>query len=393
MVRGRTITLSALSLLAIYTLFSREPQSAAGSQQAPAIPAGADDDDPAPDDGDPLTDGEAEVLAALNSTELRERLSRRKFRRKLQPMSWRHNRKKMTELTSITSVKDPNAKPPAEPESPEGQESAGPAKPSTLQWLADSWSGGQQFDQRRDAAAAARQAAALSDEARAERRRRWMAHGAVELCHRLRRAHNVVPGGTWGTLPPNQKRIWQTLRCDTVAADGEAPKAGMAAAAKQAAAPAPQAAAAAAQPAGGARGEDAAMTPEDECSEMAEAHGVLPGQGWGSLPEALKMRWNQLACDRMGEVLRRRRRDAGTARRQKPVDLPKRRAVDQAAVVRHVGYAHKSGNRLHLGGSGNTNPCREMQIQHNVRVGASWGTLPPALQQRWTTLDCDRRVA
>ena len=117
MVRGRTITLSALSLLAIYTLFSREPQSAAGSQQAPAIPAGADDDDPAPDDGDPLTDGEAEVLAALNSTELRERLSRRKFRRKLQPMSWRHNRKKMTELTSITSVKDPNAKPPAEPES------------------------------------------------------------------------------------------------------------------------------------------------------------------------------------------------------------------------------------------------------------------------------------
>ena len=59
MVRGRTITLSALSLLAIYTLFSREPQSAAGSQQAPSIPAGADDDDPAPDDGDPLPDGEA----------------------------------------------------------------------------------------------------------------------------------------------------------------------------------------------------------------------------------------------------------------------------------------------------------------------------------------------
>ena len=74
MVRGRTITLSALSLLAIYTLFSREPQSAAGSQQAPSIPAGADYDDPAPDDGDPLTDGEAESL--LRAGQLDEGWSR-----------------------------------------------------------------------------------------------------------------------------------------------------------------------------------------------------------------------------------------------------------------------------------------------------------------------------
>ena len=97
------------------------------------------------------------------------------------------------------------------------------------------------------------------------------------------------------------------------------------------------------------------------CRRLPDGWLMRGGARMGLAAWALKMRWSH-ACEEWAEDARRR--DAGTARRQKPVDLPNRRAVDQAAVVRHVGYAHKSGNRLHLGGSGNTNPCRER-----------WGTM------------------
>ena len=109
---------------------------------------------------------------------------------------------------------------------------------------------------------------------------------------------------------------------------------------------------------------------------MAEAHGVVPGASWGRLPEALRLRWQQLACDRMREALQRRR--------QRPHRVETTRAARPASAA-SVPTRGAATRRV-------VNPCLDMQVTHGVVVGRDWGTLPLADRQRWTALGCDRRV-
>ena len=222
--------------------------------------------------------------------------------------------------------------------------------------------------------------------AKAERRKRWLAHGSSKLCKTLARAHGVQSGVTWGSLPASQRRVWNTLQCDAKIGGGQQPSTGSSVPMTESDARMASSGFAGFGPAGGGpaagrlaggdgggggsvrRGGDESLAAEDECSEMAAAHGIDPGVSWGSLPEALKMRWTQLACNRMRDAILRKRQ------RQQQQHTP---AVSAAAA---------SARNL-IGNRGSV--CRDMQQRHGVRIGASWGTLPLDGQSQWNRLNCD----
>lgn len=434
-VRGRTVTAIMIIIAAIYHLHGSSgsaehnsraslqvpsPVGAAGSASPAAaessassseavisVTDGTEDADDEEEEEEAADEAEA-ALGLLNSTQLRERMRRRRARSRLQPNLWRQNRRKITELTAITSIKDrqregTTARPAAaDDDAAVGAEATATSTTtpkSTLDWLAEKWSGGDPLDRRRDGGGdeAARGSAPAafatppvprgdlnSPAARATRRRRWRAHGSEKLCRRLAAAHGVVPAVTWGSLPHNQRRVWQTLKCDDVVRGGTE-RSGAAAMAAAGAARAASAmpttggggtwraaevgaaarasalglsSSAAAVPGGG---DDGGMPPEEECAEMAQAHGVVPGSSWGNLPEALKLRWSQLACDRMSAQLLRSR-PLQRARQEEPPPQD-----DRAA-------------------------CKQMQRAHGVRVGVDWGTLPMAGRGEWTRKNCDAKV-
>jgi len=76
---------------------------------------------------------------------------------------------------------------------------------------------------------------------------------------------------------------------------------------------------------------------------------------------------------------------SGPARPVKPkADL--RAAASSAVPAAAVGAAAAAA------AAAASNECRLMQRAHQVVVGLSWGTLPPAQQERWTQIQCDRRL-
>jgi hypothetical protein len=414
-VRGRTVTCALLCLWCVSYLHGRDAEqiqpaavssSSAGAAAAPpSAPVASEAAAAEKEEEEEEWEAEA-LLDALNSTQLRERLRQHRERGSLNPTLWRLNRKKVTELTAITSVKEGKAggagaggAADASDEASTQSDGLVSAPRTAMQWLADRWSGARTEPSvaQRHVAAAAKYggtdggASRSSDEARAERKRRWLAHSTPHLCRRLRAAHGVVPGQTWGSLPAGQRRVWQTLQCDAVVArDAAGGQHERTAAARAPDAPAATAAASVAPAGGGGGGGggdgEEALSPEDECGEMASAHGVVSGSSWGTLPEALQIRWAQLACDR---------RPAQPTRARQARGIPPPTA-DSWTTERNGGYptvprrarAHTQSGRSARSGS----PCLDMQLRHGVRVGKDWGTLPLESQRKWTRLGCDSVV-
>jgi hypothetical protein len=384
--RGRQVTLFALVCAAAY-MFT---QHAGPRPQSVTVPR-------------PLTAEEEayeELSAALeeslvNATEARlqpRQYKPERHRAKLDPTEWRRNRKKVTELTDITSVKpsgdEPVARTAAEPGGMLRADGAKSGGASTLQWLAD---------QVGSAQASEASAVAIRDQvesagwlqharAKAERRQRWMAHGAKALCGKLQKLHGVWPGKTWGTLPVGQRQAWQTLQCDeqilkaaaspAEQAQGaqEVPSSSILAAAIGRARGEGSLAAAAAANSNGGEVDEADMSPEIECAEMAAAHGVVARSSWGTLPLELRTRWAQIECDR------------------RPIDELQAKVKARRAQR----WARRRANGGSGGGGGSTrasgSSCLDMQLRHGVKVGVSWGTLPRREQQQWTRLGCDSHV-
>ena len=397
--RGRTVTCALLVLAAVYHLSKtgdKGGKHAAGGHRPPSEQRPGLEDDVEQSDGDDDDDEDEEWLSHMNSTELRERLKRRAARRvRLNPMQWRQNRKKITELTDITSVKRSEAAAAdgasvdeaiSDVEGGADNGESAPSQQSTMQWLSEQWSAGAAAPSKGRPARKEGPANGgpdggwrlTSDAARAERRKRWMEHGSERLCRQLQKAHGVRPTVTWGTLPQRQRRAWVTLKCDeVVASDGRAALTVRG----NAALPTPTAGRST-----GSDGGEGALSSEEECAEMSEAHGVSAGSTWGSLPEALKLRWKQLGCDQMKQELLRRpmrnRRAVARAAAAAVDGLPRARLGTPYPAVRATASAPYTSS----------NQCLDMQIAHGVKVGIDWGTLSVADRRRWTNLGCDRRV-
>ena len=76
---------------------------------------------------------------------------------------------------------------------------------------------------------------------------------------------------------------------------------------------------------------------------------------------------------------------SGPARPVKP-------KADLRAAARTAVSAAAVGAAAAAAAAAESNECRLMQRAHQVFVGLSWGTLPPAQQERWTQIHCDRRL-
>ena len=76
---------------------------------------------------------------------------------------------------------------------------------------------------------------------------------------------------------------------------------------------------------------------------------------------------------------------SGPARPVKP-------KADLYAAARSAVPAAAVGAAAAAAAAAESNECRLMQRAHQVVVGLSWGTLPPAQQERWTQIQCDRRL-
>lgn len=424
--RGRTVTLLALVALAVYMLrgggsVARQNPVTLGEQMhsppsrvdatLPSVTAGTQDDEGDADQDDDEGSHAAfddDFIRSANSSELLARL-RAGAHRAVATGQWRRNRKKITPLTRITSVK-PSREAVQQPtdEQPQELESSTPGTTAfqsqgALEWLADQWNGNRPGPSaRRRVRRTGAGAATLSDlspservAARAERRKRWMAHGSRTLCFQLQKMHKVVPGVTWGSLPQAQRSAWDALQCDThVAArnglGGNAPAATAMPPATGSVDPIPKHEAAESQlrafahktlvGSGGGRAssvsdDESDLTPSAECAEMAAAHRVVARVTWGSLPEELRTRWLRLGCDdKVGNVVRQQMREA--AREQQP----------QMAQPRPLSRRSRAATSYFA------KECIDMQLTHGVLVGQSWGSLPLHGQRRWTRLGCDGHV-
>ena len=397
---------------------------------------------------------EEEFIRTANSSELLARL-RAGGRRAVQTGQWRRNRKKITKLTSITSVKPSRGQAPSESvqqqqqqhqqqqqqqqqqEQPLLQEGNGPMgelRPQTAsEWLSDQWSVSQrgplavgsqaqwstQGFPRKGARAKILSDLAAADKraAGSERRRRWMAHGSRSLCFQLQKVHKIVPGTTWGSLPQSQRSAWDVLHCDEAVARGADPGAMPRSASARrggttSATPSmlgrarrniadtePKARGARDLPGEGGGDSEGDLSPEAECAEMASAHRVVVGVTWGSLPEELRGRWNQLKCDHLvRRVVRQQANEHRSSRgyRSRRHQNWSGRTYEGAArwdPVDNSGAerARRAGSRS-SSSSSSSSECVGMQSVHGVRVGQSWGTLSLQQQQRWTQLGCDRLV-
>lgn len=210
-------------------LRDRDRGTAASIGPPAAAPAHGDEEEAALD----VLLQDEKLNTLLNST---ERLKPRKYhpvrhRAELTSLRWRENRKKITELTSITRLKSEERA----SSNADGQEDAaahqadGDASADSVQsgnsareWLAGQLHGRwgprtshSRLESSANAVVVNEQAAPETTESgRAERRRRWMAHGTKTLCAKLQQVHGIIPGITYGSLPRNQRRAWEVLRCD-----------------------------------------------------------------------------------------------------------------------------------------------------------------------------------
>jgi len=315
----------------------------------------------------------------------------------LEPLAWRRNRKKITELTEITSLKsESTAATPASTAEPmdtavpeSGMDRVGPSKADkslTTRWLAEHWGGipttaaapaaaaaaaGRQWPtlQPRQATArdgdpgleqAAQPGAATWDGTgggRARRAARRLEKGT--LCEALARQYGVVPHATWGTLPDDQHGTWASLRCDERlqgdAADSVASNR---------------------KDTGASHGEA-----RQECSWLRLEHAVQVGQSWGTLSTEQRARWTQLRCD---EHVRASASSSSFASQSSGSDASPQQDLPAEGGPQRRGR---------IGAVQDAPPtCVEMQVAHRVRVGLDWGSLPPSLQRRWTILGCDTVV-
>ena len=360
----------------------------------------------------------------FNATAYRPFAFQRKQRKRtvqLEPMLWRRNRKKMTELTTITSEKqaadaDSDGTPRASSEvSPAAEE---PIFHSTLNWLAEKWSPahGSKFvdaspgPESGPATKTVRSEVTAADIVAARRRRRQRRR-AHDLCLELQRRHNVVPRVSWGTLPDSQHESWQVLKCneqiekaavalstqeDTVVAEGSdslVPTSAVDRDRRRQERDPPTVATASVGagvgPGAESDGGDPQLAPRadvpGECAQMAKRYSVIVGASWGTLPEARRMVWTQLKCDR---------------------SLASAPGLQTAPTRTLVAAARAAGQRLTRGGdaalgrerrwqparANTSQECRLLMGTHNVRPGSDWGSLPLQGQQRWTRLGCDGLV-
>ena len=118
---------------------------------------------------------------------------------------------------------------------------------------------------------------------------------------------------------------------------------------------------------------------------MATAHRVIPAVTWGSLPEELRSRWNQLGCDTAVKNVARQqaRGEPGGSEQPAPRKPMPTRTARRDWRSSAVGASQ---------GAGGSSECLSMQFEHGVKVGQSWGSLTLHGQQRWTRLGCDQLV-
>jgi hypothetical protein len=248
----------------------------------------------------------------------------------------------------------------------------------------------------------------------AARRRRRQRRRARELCLELQRRHNVVPRVSWGTLPDSQRESWQVLKCneqiegaavalssqeDTVVAGRSDSLVATSAVdrdrRRQERAPPTAATAsvgAGVGPVADSNGGDPQLAPRadvpGECAQMAQRYSVIVGASWGTMPEARRIAWTQLKCDR------------ALASAPGLQTAPARTLVAAAWAASGQGHRLTRGGDVALGQERRWQParaiaaqeCRLLMRTHNVRPGSDWGSLPLQGQQRWTTLGCDGMV-
>ena len=105
-------------------------------------------------------------------------------------------------------------------------------------------------------------------------------------------------------------------------------------------------------------------------------HGVQPGVGWGTLPGGQRDAWNTMQCDTLLHA---------SASAQAAVDA---RAVSEGLA--QAGGVEPTGAVVPASNDALTAECGRVGRRHHVVVGSSWGSLPTALRQWWTSAGCDR---
>ena len=346
----------------------------------------------------------------------------------MEPMAWRRNRKKVTELTSITSEKGEQsagagADEKQQQESGDAPDDELPVAGGTLNWLTQKWTA---MRKAKAAARAAGFATSPQDELAAAdvlqaRRQRRSRRRVQDLCLELQRRHGVIPFTTWGSLPAGQIQSWQTLKCDE--------QVGRAAAAGRRGLPSDEGPAAETPMSGSERdrrrqqwqppilgipavdgdGGGVGVVPvstrsREECERMARRHSVIVGTTWGTLPDARRYIWTQLQCD-VALADSARYQPTGSASMEAAVMAaqgPRRGRYTQPAEELRAGAwsAQRRGNQRDGRFEADADDvgdahrvCRRLKRTYHVRPRSDWGTLPPEGQRKWTRLDCDRNVA
>ena len=338
----------------------------------------------------------------------------RKKRVDMEPMMWRHNRKKIKELTSITTVKGAqvaaDVEPPALAVPPVRQPQP------VMHWLAEQlgFSRSGNTEAAHEITASAVVAARERRKNRRDRARQSHLHSGDKtdrLCIELQRQHGVVARSTWGSLPPGQRESWQVLGCDgrvervemeaerAATAEhsirrgrGSSDSSGVAKARAHFSSDSSSNRQRMPREQGQlmqARIEQAPSTAAAACATMQQVHAVVIGHSWGSLNAELRRRWTVLECDRELQGLHSR---VGAAVSATPdhggVSVGTDRGSHRADESGTDGGDERSVSTLSV--EQQQVACRRLQRMHSVQIGRDWGTLSRRGQQRWTRLNCDR---
>ena len=408
--------LGLLALLGLVAFHARGRRDDA-ALSPPAAPTTATSYAPAEQESPPSELEDTAPAAAVWPSRNTVHFRRQRF--EADPTVWRNKRKKMTELTSITTLKHKQQQQQQQQQTgaddAESEVASQPPSPaaarSTFSWLSARWygtpsskdAGGDERSDRSSHGDGTPTSVTASDvvAARARRRQRRRSRGIDELCLKLHQSLGVTPRASWDRLPPKTRKSWVTLDCDArvevllAAAGGRTGASSLAtpsASREFSAGAVPRAAPHGGQQRGRARAEqrqqqlrdrraeatstDAERGADDNsaCTAMAREHHVVVGASWGTLPESERTRWTTLQCDRQLRA------------------LPQHHA-DSSPVPEHVVASAIRAHRPRARGGARHPSCLDMQVEHGVRVGSSWGTLPPSGRQRWTRLACDQQLA
>lgn len=169
------------------------------------------------------------------------------------------------------------------------------------------------------------------------------------------------------------------------------------------------------------------------CQALHAEYGVVVGQSWGSLPEGSIETWRALDCDWHVDEQTRLERGLRTPSEDQwlpPAHGAAPEAPAQGELAQDAASAAEPAPRSPSVGAGwpgvdsfrelraeldreaaaddrgdggdggggevpavtTAERCAQLRSRHpEMRVGSSWGGMPPALQTEWTQLDCDRR--